>query len=145
MRPRAWDEGTATGIAAVDAEHRLQVTLVNALEQVLRQGTDRALADRTVAQLVDFSTVHFHSEELMMRLYAYPQLDAHALEHGRLLDQVAEIRHRVELASFGEALTQVDALRIWLTAHMKGMDQGFALWCARHGIRPDPEPGPAKS
>jgi hemerythrin-like metal-binding protein len=141
MRPRAWDEGIATGISTIDAEHRLQVTLVNALEQVLRQGTDRALADRTVAQLVDFTSVHFRSEELMMRLYAYPQLDAHGQEHARLLEQVAEIRRRVEQASFPEALAQVDALRVWLTAHMKSMDLGFALWCGRRGIRPDPDPG----
>lgn len=141
MRPRAWDEGTGTGITTVDAEHRLQVTLVNALEEVLRQGTDRALADRTIGQLVDFSTVHFHSEELMMRLYAYPNLDAHTLEHGRLLDQVADIRRSVEQAGFSEALGQIEALRTWLSAHMKTMDQAFGVWCARHGIRTDPGPG----
>jgi len=140
MRPRAWDEGIGTGITTVDAEHRLQVTLLNALEEVLRQGTDRALADRTMGQLIDFSTVHFHSEELMMRLYAYPNLDAHTLEHGRLLDQVADIRRSVEETAFAGALGQIETLRTWLTAHMKTMDQAFGLWCARHGIRTDPGP-----
>ena len=29
------------------------------------------------------------------------------------------------------------ALRTWLTSHIRSMDQGFALWCARNGIRPE--------
>jgi hemerythrin len=137
MRPRAWDDGITTGIASIDSEHRLQVSLVNALEEVLRQGTDRALAERTVQQLVDFTSVHFRSEELMMRLFAYPQLEAHAQEHARLLDQVEEIRRSAEGDDQSRALEQIGALRTWLTSHIKSMDQSFALWCARNGIRPD--------
>jgi hemerythrin len=36
MRPRNWDESIGTGISSIDQEHRLQVSLVNALEEVLR-------------------------------------------------------------------------------------------------------------
>jgi hypothetical protein len=36
--PRAWDEGIGTGVASMDMEHRLQVTLVNAIEELVRQG-----------------------------------------------------------------------------------------------------------
>jgi hemerythrin len=38
-------------------------------------------------------------------------------------------------------VAQVGALHGWLTSHVKAMDQAFALWCARNGLRPDaPEP-----
>jgi len=137
MRPRAWDEGLGTGIASIDQEHRLQVSLVNALEEVLRQGKDRALGAKTLQQLVDFTSVHFHAEELMMRLYAYPQHDAHAMEHGRLLDQIDQIRRSTEADDAARALELIQSLRTWLTSHIRSMDQGFALWCAKNGIRPE--------
>jgi hemerythrin len=140
MRPRAWDEAIATGIPSLDQEHQLQVGLLNALEQVLRQGTDRALAEKTLQQLVDFTSVHFHSEELMMRLYSYPQHDAHALEHARLMEQVAKIREGLP-GDVARALEMVARLRTWLTSHIRSMDQGFALWCSRSGIRTDAPPG----
>jgi hemerythrin-like metal-binding protein len=139
MRPRNWDESIGTGISSIDQEHLLQVSLVNALEEVLRQGRDRALAGKTLQQLVDFTSVHFHSEELMMRLYAYPQHDAHALEHGRLLDQVEQIRRSADTGDSARALELIQALRTWLVSHIRSMDQGFALWCARNGIRPEPD------
>lgn len=129
-----WDAGLGTGVHSIDTEHRLQVSLVNALEEQLRQGGDPARASRTLAQLVDFSRVHFLSEELMMRLYAYPQHDAHKLEHGRLTDQVREIERRVERGEAQSALETIDGLHRWLAGHIRGMDHAFARWCARHGI-----------
>ncbi len=135
MRPRAWDEGISTGVGSMDTEHRLQVSLVNALEEVLRHGQDRAVADRTLAQLVDFTSVHFHSEELMMRLYSYPQLDVHAAAHAKLVEQVRSIQERYEADGPAEALEVIAELRGWLVNHIKSMDQAFALWLARNGFR----------
>jgi hemerythrin-like metal-binding protein len=135
MRARAWDEGLGTGVGSMDTEHRLQVSLVNALEEVLRQNQDRAVADRTLAQLVDFTSVHFHSEELMMRLYAYPQLDLHAAAHAKLLEQVAGIKARYDEQGAAEALEVVAELRGWLVNHIKSMDQSFAVWLARNDIQ----------
>jgi hemerythrin len=140
MRPRAWDEGLGTGIGSIDAEHRLQVSLLKALEEVLRQGKDRALAERTLQQLVDFTAVHFRAEELMMRLYAYPQQEAHALEHGRLLEQVEAVQRSARGDDPAQALQRVESLRSWLVSHIGSMDQAFALWCTRNGVRPDPGP-----
>jgi hemerythrin len=134
--PRAWDEGIGTGLESIDVEHRLQVSLVNAIEELIQHGKDPVLAASTTAQLMDFTSVHFLSEELMMRMYAYPQHDAHKLEHGRLLEQVSEINRLVASPEPGAALEIVRELREWLTKHIKSMDQAFALWCAKNDVHP---------
>jgi hemerythrin len=135
MGSRAWDEGLGTGVGAMDTEHRLQVSLVNTLEEILRRDQDLAAADRTLDQLVDFSNVHFHSEELMMRLYSYPQYELHAQAHAKLLDQLRSIRERYDRGARGEALEIVTELRGWLVNHIRSMDQAFAVWLARSGMR----------
>jgi hemerythrin-like metal-binding protein len=132
---RAWDEGIGTGVDTMDTEHRLQVSLVNALEEALRSGDEPDLALRTLQQLVDFTSVHFHSEELMMRLYSYPQLDNHAQAHAKLLEQVQRINDQQRANETGEAMETVKELRGWLVNHIKSMDQAFALWLARNGHR----------
>ena len=136
MPQRAWDEGIGTGVSAMDTEHRLQVSLVNALDEVLRRREDRELADRTFGQLVDFTSVHFHSEELMMRLYAYPQLDVHTAAHGKLLDQVRAIMERYDREDPSESLEVIGELRGWLVNHIKSMDVAFSTWLSKNGIRP---------
>ena len=134
-RARAWDEGIGTGVDTMDTEHRLQVSLVNALEEAIRSGTDAALVDRTLQQLVDFTSVHFHSEELMMRLYSYPQLENHALAHRKLMEQVERLRDQQRANETGDAIETIAELRGWLVNHIKSMDQAFALWLARNGYR----------
>lgn len=136
MRARAWDEGIGTGVGSMDTEHRLQVSLVNALEELLRRGRDRDVAHRTLSQLVDFTTVHFHSEELMMRLYAYPQLDVHSAAHAKLLEQARSIQARYDEDGAAEALDVVAELRGWLVNHIRSMDQAFAAWLAKNDIQP---------
>ncbi|HYS80503.1 MAG TPA: bacteriohemerythrin [Anaeromyxobacteraceae bacterium] len=136
MSSRAWNEDIAVGVESMDAEHRLQVGLVSALEELVRRGQDAELVARTTAQLVDFTSVHFLSEELMMRLYAYPAHDAHKLEHGRLTDQVEQIRHRLEGGEHPSALAAMDELRSWLGDHIHAMDRAFASWCEKNGIHP---------
>src|SRR5689334_7710614 len=126
MAQRSWDEGIGTGVDSIDTEHKLQVSLVNALEELIRQGKDPALAAKTITQLVDFTNVHFLSEELMMRLYSYPQHDQHKLEHARLTEQVAQLQQRVEAGEQKAALDTIEELHRWLDGHIRSMDQGFA-------------------
>jgi hemerythrin len=135
MATQAWDDGMGTGVDSMDAEHRLQVSLVNALEELVRQRVEKPLVATTLERLVDFTNVHFLSEELMMRLYAYPQHDAHKFEHGRLLDQLQEARARLEAGDEAQALAAIAGLRKWLVEHIQSMDQAFAAWCAESGIR----------
>ena len=132
----SWDDGIGTGVETIDTEHRLQVSLVEALDALVRRDDDPALARRTLAQLMDFTNVHFLSEELMMRLYSYPQHDAHKLEHGRLVDEVEALRRQLEAGEQGAALATIGQLRPWLTGHIRSMDQAFTLWCARNDLHP---------
>ncbi|HTT70846.1 MAG TPA: hemerythrin family protein [Anaeromyxobacteraceae bacterium] len=134
MAPPRWDELASTGVDSMDAEHRLQVSLVKALEELVQQGADPAVLERTVSQLVDFTSVHFLSEELMMRLYAYPQHDAHKLEHARLKQQVDELRSRLAAGGREAGVAIVAELHAWLVGHVRTMDQAFASWCAKNGI-----------
>ena len=134
MTPSEWDAGIETGVDSMDTEHRLQVSLVNALDELIGQGMDAGLVTKTIAQLADFTSVHFLSEELMMRLYAYPQHDAHKIEHARLTEQVEEIRRRVEATEQNAARASIAELKTWLVDHIRNMDGAFALWCKKNGI-----------
>src|SRR5512142_2311595 len=108
------DDALETGIRTLDAQHGVQVGLVNAFEQLLRRGADRALADEALARLVDFTSVHFHAEELLMRLHACPHHDAHATAHARLMAEVEEIRRLHAAGEVQASLETASRLRDWV-------------------------------
>jgi hemerythrin-like metal-binding protein len=136
MRQRAWDEGLETGVETMDGDHRLMVSVVNALEDALGRGADRPAVEESLRRLLEFTAVHFRSEEAMMRVHGYPELGSHAEEHTRLLPQLDLIATASLSEDAGRAIDLVASLRTWLTSHIKSMDQPFASWCAGKGLHP---------
>ncbi len=85
----------------------------------------RVIFDR----LVDYSNAHFMAEAMMMRLHAYPDTEAHLVEHRRLLDELSEIRKASSAAN-------LDHATVWQTGwtlvrpHLETYDRPFALFLA---------------
>ena len=65
----------------VNAEHEVQLHLVKEIRKALREQRD---VGEIVSRLAAWSKAHFASEELLMRLHAYPEADVHADAHRRL-------------------------------------------------------------
>lgn len=73
-----------TGIQSYDElapEHRLQVELLDALIAAAQGGRDDEQVDELFQRLRDVSEAHFLSEDLLMRLHAYPDHAEHVAEH----------------------------------------------------------------
>jgi hemerythrin-like metal-binding protein len=134
---KAWDQGFGTGVQAMDSEHRLQAGLVSALEAALQRGEDSPAA-QAMGQLIELTAAHFHAEELLMRLHAYPAADAHSLEHRRLLEELRRIEGSALGEDRAEALAAVGALRPWLAEHVRSLDRGLGLWCLKRRTEDDP-------
>ena len=75
----------------VDAEHQVQMRLLMALQAAVRESKPEAESTEIRYQLTDYCRAHFLSEELLMRLYAYPDYDDHVNEHERMLDALDEL------------------------------------------------------
>lgn len=85
QHPAALDSKT------IDREHQVQIRLMQALTVAIDQGGD---ATEVLARLSDYSRAHFLSEELLMRLYTYPDYEDHVLDHERMIERLDEIAAR---------------------------------------------------
>jgi hemerythrin len=78
----------SVGCAALDVEHEMQLGLLNALQRALSKGRRQAVIDDLFTQLIGFTSAHHQAEQLLMRLYDYPDYTAHCEEHERLIAQL---------------------------------------------------------
>ena len=116
---------------AVDAEHDVQLQLMEAVEMAVRDGRSGADVTALLDQLISYTEVHFHSEELMMRLYGFPGYEDHRDEHARLVEQVREMRAKFEAGDRDGLLQLGRGLRAWVDQHMHGRDRGFLTFLRR--------------
>jgi len=126
MAQTDWGKDLGLGEKEMDVEHELQVGLVRALGGALAAGA-REESGRILEQLFDYTRVHFAAEELLMRLHAFPGLADHELEHGKLLDQLEEVRTAYRGGQIQPTKELVTALRHWLAEHIQTYDRGVAL------------------
>jgi hemerythrin len=83
------------GDHTIDAEHDLQMQLLDSLSISLQKDGDFSPTRYVLEQFIEFSDMHFPSEQLVMRLHGYPGYEAHLEEHTRLMKKVREIREKV--------------------------------------------------
>ena len=77
------------GAGVIDKEHRVQSELVRALLTVVDEAGD---ANEVLDALSDYSRAHFLSEELLMRLHAYPEYEGHCQDHERMMEELEAMR-----------------------------------------------------
>ena len=111
-------------------EHEVQVRLLSAVEMSIdKNGLSKQVSD-ALAQLVDYTGVHFLSEELLMRLYAYPLHTAHERQHRELLDRLQELRDELERGKALAAGSLVNNLRLSIIDHIATEDAAFSKYLA---------------
>ena len=120
----------------LDGEHKVQIDLIRAVEQGLAMGKDRTELLAILEQLVDYTNMHFMSEQLLMRLYAYPEIGMHEATHDKLMEQSRRI-----LTDFsGDEISSVSAelllLKQWLLDHIRTDDYAFYVYLSNQVPRP---------
>ena len=122
-----WQNLARAGRASMDTEHQMELALLAALEHSVREG-NAALAREVLGQLIEYTNVHFMSEQLVMRLAGYPQYEAHVHEHDDLMARARTLRQHVESGEAELSLRFLESTRAWLLQHMESKDESFARW-----------------
>ena len=117
------DSQVSVGYDDIDSEHRVQIGLMDALEQAVREGRKGARIDELLERLLDYSRVHFLSEQLLMRLHAYPDYEAHLQEHDRMIQALGQLRGLMVGGGVEATLPVIEALREDLLNHIRSQDR----------------------
>lgn len=123
--PEQQDQSTG---AVMDREHQIQTGLVAALCAALEQGGDASAADEIMAQLVAYSSAHFLSEELLMRLAGYDGYDDHVADHIHMMDELNGIAALHKGGQMALEIEKARAIQDFLVKHIQTRDSRFAAY-----------------
>ena len=122
----AWSEELATGVEAIDGQHKLLLTWINKLHHAVNSGRSREELREVLEALAGYAFTHFNTEEIFFKRSAYPDTEKHIRIHEEFRARVEEF-HAALLA--GKANVDMEVLRFlrdWLIHHISGMDVAFA-------------------
>jgi diguanylate cyclase (GGDEF)-like protein/hemerythrin-like metal-binding protein/PAS domain S-box-containing protein len=92
-----WDQTYASGNVFIDAEHCELFRQSNQLlDLAIRRDADPAAVLASLQRLIQNVRAHFEHEERLLSGWKFPDLEAHALKHRRLLEHAQQIAHLVD-------------------------------------------------
>jgi hemerythrin len=123
-----WKPEYSVQIPAIDAQHQRLFALAAELHSALSQGKGYTVLEQSLASLVDYTKVHFATEEQFMGQYRYPQAGEHKTEHDKLTAQVLNLQKRFRAGENTLSLSLMVFLKNWLEQHIAGSDQQYSAF-----------------
>lgn len=130
-----WNASLGVGIEEIDAQHHVLVDLLNRLHGAMlhhRAGSESRLI---LDELVDYTRIHFAVEESLMRLFAYPDYEAHKASHDRLVEEVMRLRARLLDEGHPVTFELLHFLKKWLTMHILEEDKLYTPFFLSQGVQ----------
>ncbi len=129
-----WDDSYSVGIKKIDEQHKGLVKLVNELHDAMSQGAATSVLSKVLGSLVDYTIIHFTTEEELMRTYDYPDLTRHKAEHDKLTSQVKDFQEKFGQGKSTITYELMDFLSDWLINHILDTDKKYSSYMASRGV-----------
>lgn len=130
-----WNDRLSVGVAALDADHKKLVDMMNELYDSIQAGKGKDAVGKTLDGLISYASVHFAREEKFFAQTSYPSATAHKKEHADLTQQVLDVQKKYKAgASSVLSLEVMNFLKNWLLNHIQGSDKKYAPHLNANGI-----------
>ena len=129
-----WNHECTVGVKAMDEQHAVIMDTLNDIRLALVHGTGREQVSEGLNRLIEFTRMHFASEEHLLRKHAFPGAAEHRDAHQKLLAQIEEAAMRTQHNDELHMRSILLFLRDWYMNHIEGMDRHYGEWLNAHGI-----------
>lgn len=121
-----WNDGMSVNVAVIDRQHQGLIELINQLHEAMSQGQGSSVLRDIVDGLIQYTAIHFETEERYFRASEYPNRAAHEQEHRDFVEKVTDFKQGFDDGRLMLTLDVMSFLGDWLMNHIQGSDAGYA-------------------
>jgi hemerythrin len=118
----------------MDDQHGILMDAMNELRLAMTHGSGREQLSKLLDQLIEFTRMHFASEEQLMQQTGFAGHEQHRAQHQCLMAQVLQAAHQLQYGKKADMSGLLNFLRDWHTQHIAGPDQQCGAWLNDRGI-----------
>jgi len=107
---------------------------VNELRKALARGSGREQVSEILDRLIEFTRMHFWSEEQLLEHMGFPGLDGHRAEHHRLLAEMMQSAHLLQYGPSAQTGQLLGALRDGYLEDIENLDRQYGPWLNERGV-----------
>ena len=135
-----WSDALSVGVVEIDDQHKELIKMLNKLNTAIHGGWGKETRREVIDQLVEYTRVHFTTEESVMSIAGYPDVEAHKRKHHDLILKVKDYVSKYEKNPDASSYDLLFFLKQWLTEHIIKSDKALGDYLLANG----PKAGGAK-
>jgi hemerythrin-like metal-binding protein len=129
-----WKPSYSVGIASIDSQHQLLVSVIGNLQEAMMRGRTREIITPLFRAMNQYTQYHFQYEEELLGEHGYPGLEAHREQHTGLIKTLQELERKYEEGNLVAGAPLMQFLRTWLTNHIAAEDRDYAEFLKKQGV-----------
>jgi len=115
----------------IDNEHLVQLGLIDAVIDAVVKASPSVEIDQVLTQFINYTELHFLSEQMLMRLHAYPSYDEHVSDHDAMIDRMRAVRNNINADESTLAIDTAQRLKGELLSHIRNRDAALHAFLAQ--------------
>lgn len=120
-----WNPKLSVKVKKIDEQHKKLVNIINKVHSMEQSNKNKEELVVVLNELVEFSRVHFETEEKYFRKFKYEGATEHIREHEDLIRKALEFYKRFSKQGVKILPQFLVFLKAWLEDHLIKMDQKY--------------------
>jgi hemerythrin len=120
-----WNDAFSVGIQKIDEQHKKFFSITNLLFDSMRGAQDREVIGSVLKELQQYVVYHFKAEESLMKMYNYPNMNAHKQEHDGAIHIVNKLVLDYERGIHTVDIELLKFLSDWIQSHILQVDRKY--------------------
>lgn len=130
----AWSPKYSVNIKQIDDQHKKLIELINDLDGAMSQGKGKAVLDKILTGLIQYTKTHFATEEGFMKVHGYPAYEEHKAKHEKMTQKVLDIQKQYQEGRITITYEVMKFLQDWLDKHILGTDRMYGSFLNGKGV-----------
>ncbi|HOK09303.1 MAG TPA: bacteriohemerythrin [Candidatus Hydrogenedens sp.] len=130
-----WSDSFKIDIVQIDAQHQNLVKILNQLYESIHSGKDKDIIPKTLMEMINYSIIHFRTEEKLMIQHKYPDYDKHKEKHEYFIEEIKKFTFEIQKGNLEIANTIASFLKDWLTTHIQETDSAYGPFLKGKGVK----------
>lgn len=131
-----WRPEYSTGVRIIDEQHKVLLQLLKDLESIRSGKVKVPESKSSILQRLDaYTKIHFITEEELMRIYGYDDLENHKKLHSKFSEKVEAFNnfyHDDKMLLFDNVYNYLEG---WLMKHIQGEDKKLGPYLNSKGLK----------